>query len=105
MRAALVLVFAIGCSSTPNVGESCGVNRPVCDEELSCSSSVPGGYCTTACATPGSTSQCPDGSVCDNAPPLGLSCLRICEDLGDCGRDDVTCTGVPESNLKACKPK
>ncbi|HEX5063829.1 MAG TPA: hypothetical protein VFV99_30830 [Kofleriaceae bacterium] len=105
MRAVLVLVVAIGCSSTTNVGERCGQNRPVCDESLSCSSSVPGGYCTTACSSPGSTAQCPDGSVCDDAPLLGLSCLRICDDLGDCGRDDVTCSAVTDSNLKACKPK
>lgn len=104
MREALLLMVVIGCGNDTTVGERCGVNRPVCDESLSCSSSVAGGYCTTACSSAGSTSQCPDGSVCDDAPPLGLSCLRICDELADCGRDDVTCTGVSNSDLKACKP-
>ena len=104
MRTLLAVVLVIGCSNDTSVGETCGVNRPVCDESLSCSSSVPGGYCTTACSSPGSTSQCPEGSVCDDAPRLGLSCLRICDELADCGRDDVTCSAVTDSDLKACKP-
>ena len=106
MRAMLILVVAVGCSGNgPNVGDMCGVNRPVCDESLSCSSSVAGGYCTTACSSPGSTAQCPEGSVCDDAAPLGLSCLKICEEAADCGRSDVTCSGVTGSSIKACKPR
>ena len=104
MRAVIVMLVAIGCSSGPNVGDMCGFNRPVCDQSLSCISSVSGGYCTTTCASRGSTSECPENSVCEDTPPLGLLCLRICSAPEDCGRTDVTCTAVPNTNLKACKP-
>jgi len=107
MRALVVVMLgaALGCSDgSPNVGEECGVNRPVCDEELSCNSSVLGGYCTTACTTAGSNGGCPGGSICDNVASIGLTCLRICDDQSDCGRSNVTCRSVTDSDRMACKP-
>ena len=104
MRGLLVVVIAVGCSSGPNVGDSCGYNRPVCEGSLDCMSSVPGGYCTIACSMPGSTNGCPDDSICADTPPLGLVCLRLCDDVSDCGRTDVTCSPVPNTHSNACKP-
>jgi hypothetical protein len=101
------LVFAlacVACGSAPNVGHTCGVNAPDCDESLTCSSVIIGGYCTAACTTAGSTSQCPEGSICDDVSGIGTTCVKICNVSADCGRSDLQCNGVSGSNLKACKP-
>jgi hypothetical protein len=105
LRSVVLTIALAGCGrNDTNVGRECGATAPNCDESLSCSSSVLGGYCTTACATPGSTSQCPDGSICDDTPELGISCLRLCDDFGDCERDGVACVPVTDSDRMACKP-
>jgi hypothetical protein len=104
MRSLAVVFLIAACTSGPDVGHTCSSTAPDCDESLTCSTAVLGGYCTAVCTTPGSTSQCPDGSVCDDTPALGLSCLKLCDTTTDCGRTGVMCNGVTSSNLKACRP-
>lgn len=64
LTAGLVLFLLSACGSAPGsgIGATCSVTQK-CDG-LSCDLSVPGGYCTKFCNTSGSTSECPDGSVC-----------------------------------------
>jgi hypothetical protein len=103
---ALVLgtVFA-ACGSPPNVGSACtpGQNGG-CDPGLSCDTAVDGGYCTSSCTTAGSTSGCPDQSVCDSISGAAPQCLKICTLQSDC-RSDLQCNGVTGSSLKACRPQ
>ena len=100
----LALVLAVfACSDPPNVGGTCTASGG-CDEDLTCNTSIPGGYCTTSCTTPGSTSECPEDSVCDAITGAVTSCVKICKGSSDC-RSDLDCNGVSSSNIKACKPK
>lgn len=75
-----------------------------CDDDLSCETAVPGGYCTKPCTTTGSTDGCPDGSICDALSGTAVSCVKICKNASDC-RADLDCNGVSGTNIKACKPK
>lgn len=101
---ALALVSLAGCGSdAPNIGSACSGFQ--CDEGLTCNLNVSGGYCTKTCVTAGSTSECPEGSVCDDSTGLqGIYCLKICQTGTDC---DPTqdCNGIAGSNIKACHPK
>ena len=105
---ALVLtgIVSLACNSTPpNVGSACSPGQNGgCDPGLSCDTSIDGGYCTSSCATAGSTNGCPEESVCDSIAGGPLLCLRICTVQGDC-RADLQCNGVTGSNLKACRPQ
>lgn len=56
-----------------------------------------------ACATPGSTTECVDGAVCDSDSSLGTVCLDICDADEDCGSDEK-CSGTTGS-LKGCHPE
>ena len=102
-------IFALGfalaaCGSDPpNVSGTCTANAD-CDEDLTCDTSIPGGYCTQACTMPGSTADCPEDSVCDAVSGAAMSCVRICSTKADC-RADLDCNGITGSNIKACKPK
>lgn len=101
---ALLVVIFTGCGGDPpNVGDTCSAAAD-CDEGLSCDTSVPAGYCTTACTTAGSTEECPDDSVCDSVAGDAVTCVKICATKDDC-RDDQDCNGVSGSSIKACKPK
>lgn len=101
---ALAVVLPAACSGTPpNVGSSCSAAGG-CDTGLSCDNSVDGGYCTTGCITPGSTSECPEQSVCDSIGGGPKECLRLCTGQADC-RADLQCNGVTGSALKACRPQ
>lgn len=101
---AILVLCASACGSDPpNVGGTCTASGG-CDEDLSCDTSVAGGYCTTACTTSGATDQCPEESVCDAVAGTALSCVKICTKGTDC-RPDQDCNGVSGSNIKACKPK
>ena len=100
----LLLLFLVACGSDPpNVGGTC-TGSGGCDEDLTCDTTVPGGYCTTSCTTSGSTDQCPEASVCDTVAGTALTCVKICKTGTDC-RPDQDCNGVSSSNIKACKPK
>ena len=100
----LVLLLSAACGDDPpNVGGSCTA-MDGCDEDLSCNTTIPGGYCTAPCATSGSTAECPEGSVCDTVSGTAITCVKLCKASGDC-RTDLDCNGVSGSNLKACKPK
>lgn len=100
----LIVMFAAGaCSAPPNVGATCTATDG-CDEGLTCDTGIPGGYCTAACTTSGSTSECPEESVCDSVAGNAVTCVKICKSDADC-RSDLGCNGVSGSNLKACKPK
>ncbi|MBX3159169.1 MAG: hypothetical protein KF773_24585 [Deltaproteobacteria bacterium] len=102
--APLLILFAAACGGDPpNVGGSCTATDG-CDDDLTCNTTVPGGYCTTACTTPGSTSECPEDSVCDSVAGNLVSCVKICTTSADC-RADLDCNGVSGNNIKACKPK
>jgi hypothetical protein len=52
----------------------------------------------------GSTSECPEDSICDAVAGIAKACVKICKDAADC-RADQDCNGVSGSNVKACKPK
>jgi len=105
--AALCLATAVGpaaCSGTPpNVGATCTASEG-CDPGLQCDATADGGYCTTGCSTQGSTSECPDQSVCDSFAGGPKECFRICTVQADC-RADQECNGLTGSTIKACKPK
>jgi hypothetical protein len=104
MRALTLFVMLIAaCGDVPNVGGTCAANDG-CDDELTCDTSVPGGYCTTSCTTSGSTEQCPESSVCDTVAGTALNCVKICKTSEDC-RSDLDCNGVSGTSIKACKPK
>ena len=100
--AALVLAVT-ACGGPPDVGGTCAASGD-CDEDLQCNTSVPGGYCTAACTTSGSTDECPEESICDAVSGAALTCVKICKTAGDC-RADLDCNGVSGWNIKACKPK
>jgi hypothetical protein len=100
----VVLVEAAACSSPPNVSAMCAAPAQGCDQGLTCDTTVAGGYCTTSCATSGSTSECPEGSICDTLSGASLSCVKICQQQTDC-RSDLGCNGVSGSDVKACKIK
>jgi hypothetical protein len=99
----LVMILASCSDDPPNVGGACTATDG-CDEALTCDTAVPGGYCTTACTTSGSTTQCPDGAVCDAVGGAALTCVKVCQTQTDC-RADQDCNGTSGSNIKACKPK
>jgi hypothetical protein len=100
----LLLISILACGGdSPNVGGTCTA-MDGCDEDLTCNTMVPGGYCTAACTTSGSTDECPDGSVCDTISGTTIACVKICKVAEDC-RSDLDCNGVSGSNIKACKPK
>ena len=104
MRILLPLVILIAaCGGDPNIASTC-TSSGDCDEDLTCDTTVPGGYCTTACTTSGSTDECPDGSVCDALSGTAVSCVKMCKTAEDC-RSDLDCNGVSGTNIKACKPK
>ena len=97
-----VLALLIAACGAPNVGASCSTPAN-CDNGLTCSTAIAGGYCTRSCTTTGSTAECPDESVCDTVSGIGNTCVKICKAQADC-RSDLGCNGVSGSNLKACKP-
>jgi hypothetical protein len=99
----LLTLFHASCSDPPNVGSTCTATAG-CDQGLTCDIAVPGGYCTKACTTQGSTSECPEGSVCDQFGGNGLSCARVCGLQSDC-RPDMECNGTTGSSVKICKVK
>lgn len=101
--AVLILLLASCGGDPPNVGGTCTATSG-CDDELSCNTTVPGGYCTAACTTSGSTEECPENSVCDSVSGAAITCVKICKTSDDC-RSDLDCNGVSGSNIKACKPK
>ena len=100
---ALLCGALIGCADEPNVGATCTATAG-CDEGLTCETSVPGGYCTQACSTPGEVSDCPDGAICDAIGGQAMACVKICMIQSDC-RDDQQCSGTTGGSTKACKPK
>ena len=103
----LACAFALALTACgddpPNVGGTCTATGG-CDEGLQCDTTVPGGYCTKPCTASGSTSECPEESVCDSVAGTAITCVKICKTADDC-RADQDCNGVSGSNLKACKPK
>ena len=101
----LALVFSLAAcgGDPPNVGGTCTPTSG-CDPDLTCNTVVPGGYCTAACSTSGSTDQCPESSICDAVSGTALTCVKICKVSTDC-RTDLDCNGVSGTNIKACKPK
>lgn len=105
MRALVLSIVLVGCGGgdSPNVGGTCTATDG-CDQDLTCNTTVPGGYCTKACTSPGTTNECPDGSVCDAIAGTAISCVKICKSSGDC-RADQSCNGTTAGNIKACKPK
>jgi len=52
-----------------------------------------GGYCTVACAATGTTSGCPEGSICDAVSGAGPTCVRVCKTSSD-WRTGLDCNGV-----------
>lgn len=104
-RLLLVLALAAACGGddAPNVGGTCTATDG-CDEDLTCDTSVTGGYCTASCTMPGTTAECPEGSICDTTSGTSITCVKICETADDC-RNDLDCNGVSGSSIKACKPK
>jgi hypothetical protein len=100
-----LIFLLVACGGDPNVGHQCSAQSPACDESLTCISTIPGGYCTASCGNPGTSADCPSGSICDDiGGGLGDYCVKLCNTTADCGRSDVQCNGVSGSNLKACKP-
>ncbi|MBA3538651.1 MAG: hypothetical protein H0T79_03410 [Deltaproteobacteria bacterium] len=100
---ALLLTTSIACSDPPNIGATCTTSGG-CDDGLTCETAVPGGYCTAACTTSGSTDECPEAAVCDSVEGAAITCVQICSTKADC-RADLDCNGVSGTNIKACKPK
>jgi hypothetical protein len=104
-RVVLFWWFAACGGDDTTIGLECGINNPVCSGDESCNTNVLGGYCTISCSVRGSSAECPGGSICENVTSLGGAyCVRICEDVGDCGRNGVVCEPVTATTLKACKP-
>jgi len=100
----VTVTLPAGCGKAPNVGAACTASGG-CDQGLTCDTQIDGGYCTKACNTPGSTSECPDESLCasiSGAP--GTECGKVCTVQSDC-RPDLECNGITGSSIKVCKPK
>lgn len=102
----LAALLGPACSSNPpNVGAICAADAGGCDQGLRCDTSVDGGYCTSPCTTAGSTSDCPEGSICASiVGGAGTECAKTCTVQGDC-RADLECNGTTGSDIKVCKPK
>jgi len=108
---ALALAIAACASDPPMVGAGCTFHGGGCDEGLVCFAVYPGGYCSQACATVGSTAECPAGSVCGKLCPEGLNCgnvlantlacLKVCKTEEDC-RLDLECASVRDMDKKVC---
>jgi hypothetical protein len=99
----LCVLVSASCGDPPNVGGTCAATDD-CDDTLTCSTAIAGGYCTKSCTTSGSTDGCPEGSICDSVSGAGNTCVKVCKTSEDCGRSDLDCNGVSSSNVKACKP-
>jgi hypothetical protein len=105
---ALALAFIIGgcASDPPNLGEACTFNGAECTDGLACFATVPGGYCSQACTTAGSTAECPEGSVCGELASTAngkiIACLKICKVASGC-RQDIPCSSLSGTDFKVCK--
>jgi hypothetical protein len=94
---------AVACSPGPgDVGSPCDGDEDCVFGECYTGSSP--GYCTAECEDEGSTSQCPEGSVCKRIEGGPASCLVICVEDRECPGNSE-CTGVPSSGgLSGCEP-
>jgi hypothetical protein len=100
-----LVLTTLGCAAdAPNVGGECSFYGGGCNEGLKCLATYPGGYCTQACATPGSTSECPEGAVCDKFSDTAITCAKMCKTAEDC-RLDLDCLAASGSSYRTCKLK
>lgn len=107
---AYAVLFASGCSN-PGVGNACDVDEDC--ETGTCYVGPGGGYCTTPCENEGSTSECPEDTVCKPIQGGPRRCLLICGSESACAggacEDDTcpnasTCVAISNTDVRACEP-
>jgi len=89
----------------PKVGDACATGADCGGGAWTCKDSFPGGYCTLACPTPGSSDGCSIGSVCATVEGSNV-CVDRCQNLDtvDTCRSGYTCTAAGIENGGACLP-
>ena len=91
-----------GCNYV-TVGLSCE-KRDDCVPGQDCFT-APGGFCTRGCTEPGSTIDCPSGTICTFFGASNQVCSPICTTDGDC-RTNYKCVEAGGTTaLKACRPE
>ncbi len=56
-----------------------------------------------ACSSPGKTTECATGNVCDTTDAKAVECLKVCKTTQDCASGE-SCDGVASTDLSACRP-
>ena len=101
--------FSLGLLSCQGntVGVGC-TSDSECDRGQSCfTNGFPGGYCTKGCTHEGTTTECPNGTICARTSVLSSSTLFCgiwCKGDGECRGGQYTCAATAGSEQKACAP-
>ena len=102
---ALVLVLLValaGCRASEDIGNSCDDDDDCSFGE--CFTDSDPGYCTALCETEGSTSECPEDTVCKNIQGGPSRCILSCTEDQACPSNSE-CNDVPSSDgEKGCEP-
>lgn len=98
----LTLASLAGCNSV-TVGLSCE-SRDNCLPGQDCFP-APGGFCTRGCTEPGTTRECPGGTICTFFGNSEQVCSPFCTTNADC-RVNYECVEAGGTTaLKACRPE
>lgn len=96
------LMALAACRASEDVGNACDDDDDCVFGE--CFTDSDPGYCTAECENEGSTSECPDDTVCKRIQGGPARCILICEDDGGCPSNSE-CNDVPDSDgTQACEP-
>jgi hypothetical protein len=117
---AVGLAMSAACGGDDNAGplNPAGVGNHCAKNEdcatLNCYLGRAGGYCTSACASEGDTSQCPLDTVCKPIQGGPARCLLVCGSASTCGERTCpdafcpigsSCVSVSGTSLRACEPE
>ncbi len=107
MRLGLTFAFVLAAFTACNpvtVGIPCET-RDDCAPAQECmkDTGIPAGFCTKGCVIPGSTTECPAGTIC--TPFVGVTqvCSNTCATSADC-RINYECFEF-QKGKKACRPE
>jgi hypothetical protein len=98
---AVAALLFLACSQT-SVGIPCG-NRDDCEPGQECRT-APGGFCSRGCTEPGSTRECPVGTLCTEFGGNQLVCSPRCTVDADCRLNFSCLLTSPTGTESACRP-
>src|SRR5580700_588329 len=76
-----------GGSAGNSLGQSCDSDSS-CGDDLTCFTSIPGGYCSTTCS---GSADCPTGGSCATPISGEQICIVSCQPASGCGRAGYVC--------------